>query len=69
MADVMVAQIGRQPVNAAKPADAVRDRLRARAIDTARIGKRGPDALVGKGARKGAGFGRAAKNKEIGTHV
>lgn len=69
MADVMVRNVAGQPLDTAKAANPMRDRLRARGIDTARVGKRGLNLALCEGPRKGAGFGRAAKNKEVGTHV
>ncbi len=69
MADVMLRNVAGQPVDTSKAADPVWDRLSARGIDTTRIAERGLNAPNRKGARQGAGFGCAAKNKEVGAHV
>lgn len=69
MGDVMVSDVCGQTVNAAKSTHPMRDGLRARVVDAARIGKGRLSTAIGQGACQSTGFGCAAKNKEVGAHV
>ena len=69
MGDVMILDVRGQTVHAAKAPHPMRDRLWARVVDAPRIGKGRLNTAIGQGARKGTGFGCAAKNKEVGAHV
>lgn len=69
MADVMVADVTRKALCPAKAPISRGHRLLARVRNATSIAKRGTDALISHGLRKGAGLGRAAKNKEMLRHV
>ena len=69
MGDVMVAEVADKPLDPTKATNAMRDRLWPWGLDAARIGKHRRNAPLGKSTGQGAGFARAAKNKEVGVHV
>jgi len=66
MGDLMVAQVGYKPRHAAKPTDTDRDRLCFWVIDAAHVGQGRGNSGLCEGAGQGAGFGRAAKNEDVG---
>ncbi len=61
----LVAQVTRQTFGTAKPADAYRQRLRARVFNATCIGISGWNALFGHGFGQRVGLGRATKDQEV----